>query len=191
MMLPKCVIIDIDGTLANVDHRRKWVDPKLNEEYEKRWFYSEGGIHYFWENKKTRELFKPDWKRFNEEMVNDVPNSWCTQLIWSLIDYDIEVLYVSGREEKFRRITSIQISEWIDKSISPYEQSQITPFYDDILFMRPTGDYRPDTEIKREIYEKHIKDKYEVLFCLDDRPSVCRLWRELGLICLQVDDKEF
>lgn len=25
MMLPKCVIIDCDGTLANIDHRRKWI----------------------------------------------------------------------------------------------------------------------------------------------------------------------
>jgi hypothetical protein len=58
--------------------------------------------------------------------------------------------------------------------------------------MRETNDNRPDTVIKRELYEAHIKGKYNVLGIFDDRPSVCRMWREdLGLKVLQAGDPHF
>lgn len=64
--------------------------------------------------------------------------------------------------------------------------------YDEI-FARPTDDTRPDFEVKRELYENHIRGKYNVKYVIDDRPSVCREWRRLGLKTLQVGDphKEF
>lgn len=57
----------------------------------------------------------------------------------------------------------------------------------DGLFMREAGDMRKDSIIKREIYDREIKGKYNVLFILDDRNQVVDLWRrDLGLTCLQV-----
>ena len=57
--------------------------------------------------------------------------------------------------------------------------------------MRKDGDYRPDTVVKKEIYEREIKDKYEVLFAIDDRTQVVKTWRELGLTCLQCANGDF
>ena len=49
------------------------------------------------------------------------------------------------------------------------------------LFMRPEGDMRRDSVVKRELYEQHIKGKYNVLAIFDDRPQVIReCWQELG-----------
>lgn len=64
--------------------------------------------------------------------------------------------------------------------------------YDEI-YSRTEGDNRKDTEVKKELYEAHIKDKYNVKYVIDDRPSVCRMWRAEGLKTLQVGDphKEF
>lgn len=56
----------------------------------------------------------------------------------------------------------------------------------DELHMRKESDRRSDTIIKKEMYEEHIKGKYNVLFCLDDRPSVIRLWESLGLTVFDV-----
>lgn len=52
--------------------------------------------------------------------------------------------------------------------------------------MRTTDDRRDDTIVKRELYENNIKGKYNVLFCVDDRPKVVRMWKEQGLqvMCL-------
>ena len=52
--------------------------------------------------------------------------------------------------------------------------------------MRATGDFRPDSVVKEEIYNNHIKDNYYVAGVFDDRDSVVKLWRDLGLTCFQV-----
>ena len=53
--------------------------------------------------------------------------------------------------------------------------------------MRASGDTRKDSIVKKELYEKHIKNKYYVSFWLDDRNQVVDMVRkELGLLCLQV-----
>jgi phosphoglycolate phosphatase-like HAD superfamily hydrolase len=59
----------------------------------------------------------------------------------------------------------------------------------DALHMRRPGDQRPDDVVKREIYEQHIEDNHQVLFVLDDRAQVVRMWRSLGLTVFQVDDR--
>ena len=74
--------------------------------------------------------------------------------------------------------------EWLDKHGLSNRNTQ--------LFMRPAGDTRDDRIVKREIYEREIKGKYNVLWVLDDRNKVVDMWRrELGLTCLQVAEGNF
>jgi hypothetical protein len=62
----------------------------------------------------------------------------------------------------------------------------------DILLMRPTGDYRKDWVVKRELYEAHVQPKYTVDLVLDDRDAVVAMWRnELLLPCFQVAYGDF
>lgn len=61
----------------------------------------------------------------------------------------------------------------------------------DHLFMRPSGDVRNDAIVKREIYETHIKGKFDVRLVLDDRNRVVDMWREQGLTCFQVAAGDF
>ena len=49
----------------------------------------------------------------------------------------------------------------------------------DELYMRKTDDVRRDSIIKEELYNEHIKDKYNVNMVFDDRPQVIRMWRGL------------
>lgn len=86
------------------------------------------------------------------------------------------VIFVSGREDKYKP----QTLEFFDKH---------GIFYID-LFMRKSGDMRKDSIIKEEIYNEHIKGKYNVSFILDDRLDVCRLWYRLGLNLLRVGDPD-
>lgn len=61
--------------------------------------------------------------------------------------------------------------------------------YDELLMRRP-GDSRADDVVKAEIYRRHIEDRYQVFFALDDRSTVTRMWREqFGLTVFQVDDR--
>jgi predicted kinase len=59
------------------------------------------------------------------------------------------------------------------------------------LFMRPANDQRPDDILKSELYYQNIRDLYNVLGVIDDRPKVCRMWRRLGLSVFQVGNPDY
>lgn len=111
---------------------------------------------------------------YDDSLVHtDKPNTPVVNLVTHFIrTTHRSIIIISGREQKCEQ----QTTEWLLKN---------NIFFDSI-FMRKTGDNRKDSVIKREIYEQHIKDKYYVDFVLDDRNQVVDMWRELGLLCLQV-----
>ena len=85
-------------------------------------------------------------------------------------------IFVSGRSDEFRQQTQI----WLGNHVSD----------DGPLYMRKSGDTRNDTIIKEEIYNEHIKDKYNVVAVFDDRLRVCRLWHNLGLPIYRIGDPD-
>lgn len=83
----------------------------------------------------------------------------------------------SGRSEDCREDTLA----WLEKYA----------IYHDGLFMRPSGDKRKDSIVKEELFNEHIKDKYNVLFIVDDRSQVVSMWRSLGITVLQCAEGNF
>jgi predicted kinase len=62
----------------------------------------------------------------------------------------------------------------------------------DFLYMRKEGDQRKDSVIKGELYDEHIKGKYNVLVVLDDRDQMVDYWRKVvGIPCWQVNYGDF
>lgn len=57
--------------------------------------------------------------------------------------------------------------------------------------MRSDGDDRRDDIVKKELYDNHIKGKYNVKYVFDDRSRVIDMWRKEGLRCLQVQAGNF
>lgn len=117
-----------------------------------------------------------DWGK----VCNDSPILKVMEILLALSSLPVpsyEVILVSGRDESCREETQ----EWL----SAYRIKYVS------LYMRPKGDNRPDTVIKREIFDNRIRDKYNVLCVLDDRNKVVKMWRELGLTCLQVAEGDF
>jgi hypothetical protein len=87
--------------------------------------------------------------------------------------YDtITLIGMSGRPDTWREMTE----QW-------YQDNDI--WYDE-FYMRPEGDSRPDTVVKQEMYDKYIRGNYNVLIHLDDRNSVVRAIRKLGVKVGQV-----
>lgn len=92
--------------------------------------------------------------------------------------FDCKVIVVSGRDDSCMDLTA----EWLAKHDIKYEA----------MFMRATGDPRNDALVKREIFDNHIRGKYNISFVLDDRDQVVVMWREmLGLKVLQVAPGDF
>jgi len=117
-----------------------------------------------------------DANPYERDFLQDKPNMRIYELL-NRIKEDRTIFLVSGRMEKNREVTI----QWLKQNDIPY----------DYLFMRKTDDVRKDIVIKKEIYETEIKDKYNVLFVLDDRNQVVDFWRSEGLTCLQVAPGDF
>lgn len=109
----------------------------------------------------------------------DAPNEPVLQVARALWLMGANLIYLSGRFEAARADTI----EWLLKHGSPQWSA---------LYMRPDGDFRKDSELKKEFYYNHIEPTYDVLCVLDDRDQVVRMWREeLKLCCLQVAYGDF
>jgi predicted kinase len=87
------------------------------------------------------------------------------------------IIIFSGRSDKYFDVTRT----WLEK----------TAIYPRVIKMRKEGDTRKDCIIKKEMFDKYVKDQYYIDFVLDDRNQVVELWRSLGLTCFQVNDGDF
>lgn len=108
--------------------------------------------------------------------LNDSPNTHVVNLCKLFYQNNHKIIFLSGREDKYRADTM----SWLDCHFGgKYE-----------LFMRPSNDFRKDSEIKFEIFQREIENKYNVVAVVDDRLQVCQLWHELNLPLFRVGDPE-
>ena len=88
-----------------------------------------------------------------------------------------KVFFMSGRSDKYRE----QTERWLANNAIMFGP----------VYMRKEGDVRKDSIVKKELFDAHIRGKYNVSFVLDDRTSVINMWRELGLNAFQVNYGDF
>lgn len=118
----------------------------------------------------------PDWDSFYARCGEDEPVERIADLVADLYSC-YRVILCSGRRESCRADTL----RWLDRHEIPFNQ----------LLLRPNGDHRHDTEIKPELLKEACIPLDEIAFVLEDRNSMVKKWRELGLICLQVAEGDF
>lgn len=107
----------------------------------------------------------------------DVPNTPIRDLLLELCPH-YDIVFLSGRDEQYLDQTVVWLNKHFGKKFS--------------LYMRPIGDTRKDSIVKRELFEKIIEPHYRVKFVLDDRDQVVKMWRqELKLPCFQVNYGDF
>jgi hypothetical protein len=122
-----------------------------------------------------------DWDSFFSEMHLDEPNRWCLELIEVLRNRH-RILFLTGRNEQYREKTLA----WLSRHVPGFTMHDLNL----ALLMRPVGDRRTDVEWKTDAYLHIIKPIGEVLFAVDDRCRIVRMWRSLGVPCLACDDWE-
>ena len=116
---------------------------------------------------------------FDETRVHeDRPNRPVINVIRAMAAAGNEIVFMSGRTEGCRAATAA----WLDAHLGVRFSA---------LYMRPAGDGRKDSVVKRELFDRHIRDRYDVACVLDDRTQVVEMWRSLGLTCMQVAPGEF
>jgi len=110
-----------------------------------------------------------DWNRVGEDAVDP-----SVRAVVNALEPTHHVILLSGRDESARAATEA----WLEANFIAYDE----------LHMRPAGDTRRDTVIKRELFDAHARARFNVIGVIDDRPSVCRFWRSIGVKTFQVGD---
>lgn len=81
----KCIVVDLDGTLCNVEHRRHFV-------------------------RDLPEGQKKNWAGFCDGIANDTVNTWCLDIVRKFANTH-EIVYCSGRSDNHRKVTV----DWLTK----------------------------------------------------------------------------
>ena len=168
-MNKKTVIFDLDGTLANIDARRKLA---------------------------TKPNGKLDWDVFFDasNISLDVPNEPVVKMAQLFAEDGFNVVIFSGRNDRSFHTTR----SWLSRHRIPFQKLIMRPdkflkrgdkiadgniATQDMRFM-------PD-----EILKKHMLDLFvdidDVFLVVDDRNKVVDMWRALGLTVFQVANGDF
>lgn len=181
------IIFDLDGTLANCEHRRHFVDPEKNPDYE----YSNFGrdpitremvCDYVarWHRKDNWDIkFKPDWESFYGACDKDEPILPVIKILNQLAKgHEIQIW--SGRCESVREKTS----KWIEFNCFPFS------VHSTVLKMRPIDDKTPLSDLKKgwlmeyceeKTRQEGITGKKAIDFVFESDSKSIEMWNNLGI----------
>lgn len=169
------IIFDLDGTLANCEHRRHFVDERLSKQHAYGLIYN------------PEKRFKPDWKSFYEACDKDTPIEPVIDIFTRCVCTD-KVEIWSGRCESVRDKTLL----WLDRNLNVNNDEFL-------LKMRPIGDSMPDDVLKERWLEETYEDtkwgrRTPIQFVFDSDPKSIEMWRAHGIFvfdCNQRPENEF
>lgn len=184
------IIFDLDGTLADCEHRRHFIDPL----HPKNLQIEDGCIITIFPNgncESNRQIkdFKPDWKSFYEACDKDVPIEPVITVMERLSpEYEGEMQIWTGRCESVRAKTNY----WLMKHGLCLDLNILKN-----LKMRPIGDNTPLHELKERWLDElklgdivTLKSKenldiregiYPIDFVFDSDPKSIEMWKRRGV----------
>lgn len=113
-------------------------------------------------------------------MEKDEPVNEIISLVRAYCNFhNAELIILTGREDTPESRAATE--KWLDAHF----------LYPNTLLMRPKGDYSAGPDCKKKLYEQYIKDKYYIPIVLEDSTKCVRMWRDLGITCLQPNDGKF
>lgn len=198
------IIFDLDGTLADCEHRTHFVDPSKDP---KAWRYSHDEWYYLdkYGSPCKDKKWKADWKSFYKKCDQDKPiyPSWCVfnqQAQWT------NIKIWSGRFESVREKTIYWLMNKCPLKPTYWNEES----WNRVLKMRPVGDYTSDDQLKERWLDEYMfgeKCEFPTLegaipcedyqenpieFVFDDRFEAIRMWRRRGIFvfnCCQHEEE--
>ena len=170
-MKSKCIICDIDGTVALMKGKRTPFE--YHKAYEDE------------PNEIVIDVLKATvryYAKMSTMPIHIIFTSARENVVFNSDNDDNK----ASRSYKSNRFTSsFDLTEqWLDLYVG--EENY------DKLILRDKGDYRKDCYVKYDIYNNHIKDNWNIISVFDDRNQVVDMWRNgLRLQCFQVADGNF
>lgn len=188
-------IFDLDGTLADLKHRRHFVqfqngspvlvngtpaiyrgpNPSIEGDYFVEFPFNGSG---FWSYDPNDIEFKPNWDAFHAACVDDTPIDAIIDVLACVRYNESDVWIWSGR----MNTVSTETFKWLQDHHIRFDQ----------LKMRPAGDYTPDDQLKESwLKAMSPEDRARLVMVFDDRQRVVDMWRRNGVVCAQVAPGDF
>lgn len=118
---------------------------------------------------------KKAWDEYHARCHLDKPNEVVRMLLWGCMDVGVAIIFLTGRPERYRKKTV----SWLQDHIG-LRHDQYT------LLMRPDRNYVSNATLKQQLLaEFREQNKFQLLAILEDSPTVCAAWHELGLPVMQ------
>lgn len=160
------VFVDIDGTVADLTHRRKYV---------------RGG--------------KKNWGAFERLIPQDTPIPHVIEAVQRLYNAGWTVVMMSGRSERSRQDTVDWLEKYDVPYHALYMRREFEYDKDGSVKLtrkgKPQGDFRRDDIVKEELLGVARADGYDPDVVFDDRDQVVVMWRRLGIPVVQVAEGDF
>jgi hypothetical protein len=195
------IIFELDGILADYEHRLHFVHPSYRNDccfhdlatltQSEGWYYKD---EFLMSEPPKAKKFIPDWKAFDEACDKDIVIPATRKIFLHLLTCGFEIEIWSGRCESVREKTI----DWIKKEIF-----QCAPPYDGrFLKMRPIGDNTPDDQLKERWLDEasicvnemsgRIRQCNPIDFVFDSDQKSIQMWRRKGIFvfdCNQTGDE--
>ena len=147
------IIVDIDGTLADLTHR----------------------LHFI-----RSPGMKKDWPAFFDACSGDKPIKPVIEMVHSLrvglptaARLVNRLIFCSGRPERTREATTAWLlNQNLIARLPANKDAHGHP-----LYMRKDDDFREDSIIKRELLDRIRADGFNPTLAIDDRKRVVDMWR--------------
>ena len=114
-----------------------------------------------------------EWDRLGEDEIDHR----LKRVIEACYCNNIRPIFVTSRPDNVREETK----RWLDNKT----------WCDYILIMRDANDFSHGQDCKKQLYEKHIKGKYNVIAVFEDSNKCVEMWRNEGLLTLQVQNGDY
>lgn len=200
------IIFDLDGTLADCEHRRHFVDRFRDQSHK-------GYIQQRtcdcecphssdpWFHKDTGKKWQPDWDAFHEACDQDKPIYPVWDSFNHIRHWHEDYAIWSGRSESVRKKTI----NWLMNRCPLRPTYWNEDSWNYILKMRPIGDYTPDDQLKERWLNERCSDlieakieglnpsKHDIDCAFDANPNSIKMWRRRGIFVFNTcqHDEEF
>lgn len=158
------LIFDLDGTLADCEHRR----PLVAHAPDRR---------------------TPQWDKFYQLCDRDTPIKPIIDIMLTLrASHEVQIW--SGRSEVVREKTERWLAQYAFGNFAWIIPTPTNPWYVP-LRMRPAGDTTPDDALKERWLREAQSAGKHITMVFDDRDKVVAMWRRNNIICAQVARGDF
>jgi len=127
-----------------------------------------------WRPEFKKQFEMGDFTEFEEGIPSYGTYEWAITLLQLLRKASVATVFVTARNEKYKYPTMAWLEEKIGLKPDDYT-----------IYMRPED----NTEADRNLKERAVKEltaDYNILFAIDDKVEVAKLWADYGLASLHV-----